>query len=132
VASCSRQFNFKWKVKPHLKNEHHTPNNSSLYENIACKRMPNMYYKDPGNATPRKFVKVTVSDREEAALARRRYGEHQKIYFPHLQDRGDNQVCRGTYLDIDFNSNTSSVVTRLVNFSVCVMELTNCDCCTFL
>ena len=91
VTSCSRQFNFKWRVKPHLKNEHHTPNNSSLYENIAWKSMLTKYYKDPCNTTPRKFVKVNVSDRGEAALARRRYAEHHKIDFPHLQARGDNQ-----------------------------------------
>ena len=122
VASCSRQFNFKWRVKPHLKNEHHAPNNASVYEKNACKRMPNMYYKDPGNTTHRKFVKVNVSAREESAVTRGRYAEHHKIYFPHLQDGGDNQVYCGTYLDIDFNNTTS-----LVNGSVCAMDLTNYD-----
>lgn len=71
-----------------------------------------MYYKDPGTTTHRKFVKLNVSSREESALAQGRYAEHHKIYFPHLQDGGDNQVYSGTYLDIDFNNTTSRVVTR--------------------
>ena len=74
--------------------------------------MHNMLYKDPGNIAPKKFVKVNISARDDAALARRRYAENNKVDFLHLQEGRDNQVCSGTYLDFDFNNNTSKVVTR--------------------
>jgi hypothetical protein len=112
VPSCSRLFNLKWRVKPHLKSEYHVTNDAGLYGKNSCRRMHNMFYKDPGNITPRKFVKVNISARDDAALARRRYAENNKVDFPHLQEGRDNQVCSGTYLDFDFNNNTSKVVTR--------------------
>jgi hypothetical protein len=100
------------KGKPHLKSEHHVTNDADLCGKIPCSRMHNMLYKDPGNITPRKFVKVNISARDDAALARRRYVENNKVDFPHLQEGRDNQVCSGTYMDFDFNNNTSKVVTR--------------------
>jgi hypothetical protein len=45
-----------------------------------------MFYKDPVNITPRKFVKVNISAKDDAALARRRYIENNKVDFPHLQE----------------------------------------------
>jgi hypothetical protein len=71
-----------------------------------------MLYKDPGNIAPKKFVKVNISARDDAALARRRYAENNKVDFLHLQEGRDNQVCSGTYLDFDSNNNTSKVLTR--------------------
>lgn len=70
-----------------------------------------MYFKDPCNTTPRKFVKVNITAREEVALVRQKYAEQLKIDFPNLPD-GCDKVCRGSYLDINFNNNTSKVVTR--------------------
>ena len=103
VPSCSRLFNLKWRVKPHLKSEYHVTNDAGLYGKNSCRRI---------NITPRKFVKVNISARDDAALARRRYAENNKVDFPHLQEGRDNQVCSGTYLDFDFNNNTPKVVTR--------------------
>jgi hypothetical protein len=48
-------------------------------EKKSCWRMHNMFYKDPVNITPRKFVKVNISAKDDAALARRRYIENNKV-----------------------------------------------------
>ena len=94
-----------------MKNDHQTTNTVCLYTRIQRKRMANMYFKDPCNTTPRKFVKVNITAREEVALVRQKYAEQLKIDFPNLPD-GCDKVCRGSYLDINFNNNTSKVVTR--------------------
>ena len=95
-----------------MKSDYHVTNDAGLYGKNSGRRMHDMFYKDPGNITPRKFVKVNISARDDAALARRRYAENNKVDFSHLQEGRENQVCSGTYLDFDFNNNTPKVVTR--------------------
>jgi hypothetical protein len=53
---------------------------------------------------------VNISARDDAALARRRYVENNKVDFPHLQEGRDNHVCSGTYLDFDFKLIISKLI----------------------
>jgi hypothetical protein len=87
-----------------------------------------MFYKDPGNITPRKFVKVNISAKDDAALARRRYVENNKVDFPHLQEGRDNQVCNGTYMDFYFNTTHTTGRPFILTGNVHVCALSNIFC----
>ena len=68
-------------------------------------------FKDPGMVRPRKFSKIDTAARDKAAALRKKTAKG-RISFDHLNETPEHSVCRDQYLDIDFTTNSSKVVTR--------------------
>ena len=61
---------------------------------------------------PSKFSKIDTAARDKAAALRKKTAEEGRISFDDLDETSEHSVCRGQYLDIEFNNNSSKVVTR--------------------
>ena len=62
---------------------------------------------------PREFSKIDTTARDKAVAQRKKTTEEgHSIVFNHLDETPEHSICRGQYLDIDFNNNSSKVVTR--------------------
>lgn len=110
---CTKSFDQRCQLINHMVHHHRQFHAEHVASSTSLERILNKRFKDPGMVRPRKFSKIDTTARDKAVAQRKKTTEEgHNIVFNHLDETPEHSICRGQYLDIDFNNNSSKIVTR--------------------